>query len=128
MCNAREARISDSDGEEHDGAQVARGASTKSAVELLDRFYAALPEAMGNTMCAEGDSLAAAARVGRARGLLGLFAQATAGVYQQPAVNSSKENQNGSANATGSGAGAPAPFLYRSVKCLQGDVVISPCG
>ena len=69
--------------EEEECAQVATGASgagASSAVELLDRFYAALPEAMGNTMCAEGDSLAAAARVGRARGLLGLFAQATAGV------------------------------------------------
>lgn len=86
-------------------------ASATTAVELLDRFYAALPEAMGNTMCTEGDGLAAAARVGRARGLLGLFALGTAGVYQKPAAKSTKENQNGSANATGSG-------VYRILRSL----------
>lgn len=103
------------EGEEADATVATGAASTATAVDLLDRFYAALPEAMGNTMCAEGDSLATAARVGRARGLLGLFALATSGVYQKPGAKSVKENQNGSANATGSGGSLHA---YATAFCV----------
>ena len=61
------------------------GASTDSdeptATDFLDRLYGALPESMAHTLCYPASDLAAAARAGRPRGLLGMLALANAGVY-----------------------------------------------
>lgn len=80
-----------------DDAPVAGDGPT--ATEFLNRLCSALPESMCNTMFSEGIRIAAAARVGRPRGLLGLFALATADVYNNSTSHTSYTNGNGDQNA-----------------------------
>lgn len=67
------------------GAEATGAGDEPTATEFLDRLCSALPESMACTLCWRPSLIAAAARAGRPRGLLGMLALATAEVYSQSA-------------------------------------------